>query len=118
MDPMTRSAVARITPSGQITEITDGVNPTGLTDGDSVLAGSNGALWFTDSGSPDAIGRIVISPIAATGSAIVVSSTAATVSGSVTPFADTTWFRSNTARVRRWLLPRRDRFRRPRRRGR
>ncbi len=90
MDPMTRSAVARITPSGQITEITDGVNPTGLTDGDSVLAGSNGALWFTDSGSPDAIGRIVISPIAATGSATVVSSTAATVSGSVTPFADTT----------------------------
>ena len=90
MDPMTRSAVARITPSGQITEITDGVNPTGLKDGDSVLAGSNGALWFTDTGSPDAIGRIVISPIAATGSATVVSSTAATVSGSVTPFADTT----------------------------
>ena len=39
MDPMTPSAVAEITPAGQITEMTNGVNPTGLRDGDSVLAG-------------------------------------------------------------------------------
>lgn len=90
MDPMTPSAVAEITPSGQITEITNGVNPTGLEDGDSILAGPNGALWFTDSRSPDAIGRIVISPIATTGPATAVSSTGATISGSVTPFADAT----------------------------
>jgi streptogramin lyase len=90
MDPMTPSAVAEITPSGQITEITNGVNPTGLEDGDSILAGPNGALWFTDSRPPDAIGRIVISPIAATGAATAVSSTAATITGSVTPFADIT----------------------------
>ena len=89
MDPMTPSAVAEITPSGQITEITNGVNPTGLEDGDSILAGPNGALWFTDSRSPDAIGRIVISPIAITGPATAVSSTGATITGSVTPFADT-----------------------------
>jgi len=88
MDPMTPSAVAEITPSGQITEITNGVNPTGLEDGDSILAGPNGALWFTDSRSPEAIGRIVISPIAATGPATAVSSVGATISGSVTPFAD------------------------------
>jgi hypothetical protein len=86
---MTPSAVAKITPSGKITEITNGVNPMGLEDGDSILAGPNGALWFTDSRSPSAIGRIVIPPIATTGPTTVVSSTAATISGSVTPFADT-----------------------------
>ena len=90
MDPMTPSAVAEITPAGQITEITNGVNPTGLRDGDSVLAGANGALWFTDSGSPNAIGRIVIPPVATTGPTTVVSTTGATISGSVTPLADTT----------------------------
>ena len=89
MDPVTPSAVAEITPSGRITEITNGVNPTGLEDGDSILAGPNGALWFTDSRSPNAIGRIVISPIAITGPTTAVSSTAATISGSVTPLADT-----------------------------
>lgn len=90
MDPMTPSAVAQITPSGQITEITNGVNPTGLADGDSILAGPNGALWFTDSGSPNAIGRIVIPPVATTGPTGAVSSTGATITGSVTPRADTT----------------------------
>ena len=89
MNPMTPSAVAEITPSGRITEITNGVNPTGLEDGDSILAGPNGALWFTDSRSPNAIGRIVISPIAITGPTTAVSSTAATISGSVAPLADT-----------------------------
>jgi virginiamycin B lyase len=90
MDPMTPSAVAEITPAGKITEITNGVNPTGLEDGDSVLAGVNGALWFTDSGSPNAIGRIILPPIATSGPTTTVSSTGATISGSVTPLADTT----------------------------
>jgi streptogramin lyase len=90
MDPMTPSAVAEITPAGRITEITNGVNPTGLEDGDSILAGPNGALWFTDTGSPKAIGRIIIPPVATTGPATMVSSTAATITGSVTPLADTT----------------------------
>ncbi len=91
MDPMTPSAVAEITPSGQITEITAGVDPTGLQDGDSILAGPNGALWFTDTDpAKPAIGRIVIAPVAATGAANAVSSATATISGSVTPLADTT----------------------------
>jgi virginiamycin B lyase len=90
MDPMTPSAVAEITPAGQITEITNGVNPTGLQDGDSVLAGATGALWFTDSGSPNAIGRIVIPPIATTGPTTAVSTTSATITGTVTPLADAT----------------------------
>jgi streptogramin lyase len=90
MDPMTPSAVAEITPSGQITEITNGVNPTGLMDGDSILAGPNGALWFSDTASPKAIGRIVIPPVATTGPTAAVSSTGGTVTGSVTPRADTT----------------------------
>jgi streptogramin lyase len=90
MGSMTPSAVAKITPSGQITEITQGVNPTGLSDGDSILAGPNGALWFTDSESPNAIGRIVIPPLATTGPTSAVASTSATIAGSVTPLADTT----------------------------
>ena len=90
MDPMTPSAVAEINPTGQITEITKGVNPAGLEDGDSILAGPNGALWFTDSRSPNAIGRIVIPAVATTGPTTTLSSTAATISGSVTPLADTT----------------------------
>jgi streptogramin lyase len=90
MDPMTPSAVAQITPSGQITEITKGVNPAGLKDGDSILAGPTGALWFTDSQSPSAIGRIVILPIATTGPTTSVSSTTATITGSATPLADAT----------------------------
>jgi virginiamycin B lyase len=90
MDPMTPSAVAEITASGQITEITEGVSPTGLKDGDSILAGPNGALWFTDGGTPNAVGRIVVPPLATTGAASAVASTSATITGLVTPLADTT----------------------------
>jgi streptogramin lyase len=90
MGGTTPSAVAEITPSGQITEITSGVHPDGLQDGDSILAGASGSLWFTDSESPNAIGRIVLAPVAVTGSASAVTTTAGTVSGSVTPRAATT----------------------------
>ena len=91
MDPMTPSAVAEITTSGEITEITAGVDPAGLQDGDAILAGPNGALWFTDSNpAKTAIGRIVIAPVSTTGAATAVSSATATISGSVTPLADTT----------------------------
>jgi hypothetical protein len=90
MGSATASAVAAITPAGQITEITKGVSPTGLQDGDSILAGSSGSLWFTDNESPNAVGRIVVPPVASTGGTTAVASTGATVSGSVTPLADTT----------------------------
>jgi virginiamycin B lyase len=84
------SAIAEITTSGQITEITSGVHPDGLADGDSILAGTGGSLWFTDSESPNAIGRIVLAPVAVTGSASAITSTTATIGGTVTPRADTT----------------------------
>jgi virginiamycin B lyase len=84
------SAIAQITPAGQITELTSGVHPDGLQDGDSILAGTNGSLWFTDEVSPDAIGRIVFAPVAVSGAASAITSTTATVAGTVTPRADTT----------------------------
>jgi streptogramin lyase len=90
MGGTTPSAIAEITPSGQITEITSGVHPDGLEDGDSILAGASGSLWFTDSESPNAIGRIVLAPVAVTGSGSTITTTTATVSGSVTPRAATT----------------------------
>jgi streptogramin lyase len=86
----TPSAIAVITPSGQITEITSGVHPDGLEDGDSILAGSNGSLWFTDSELPNAIGLIVLAPVAVTGSASAITTTTATIGGTVTPRAGTT----------------------------
>jgi streptogramin lyase len=91
MFPTTAAAVAEITPSGQITEITAGVNPTGLQDGDSITPGADGSLWFTDNGSAaKAVGRIVLAPIVSTGASSAVTSTGATVSGSVTPLANAT----------------------------
>jgi streptogramin lyase len=90
MGSTTPSAVAQITPSGQITEITKGVNPDGLQDGDSILAGTAGGLWFTDNESPKSIGQIVLAPVASTGPTTTVASTSATVSGSITPLAATT----------------------------
>jgi len=90
MGASTPSAVAQITPSGQITEITTGVHPMGLQDGDSILAATNGSLWFTDNVSPNAVGQIIIPPDASTGAATAVTSTSVTLSGSVTPLAAAT----------------------------
>jgi streptogramin lyase len=90
MGGTTPSAIAEITPAGAITEITSGVHPDGLQDGDSILASASGSLWFTDGASPDAIGRIVLAPVAVTGSGSAITTTDATVSGSVTPRAATT----------------------------
>ena len=68
MNPMTPSAVADHTRRPGAPEITNGVNPTGLEkQGDSVLAGADGALWLPPTvGGPNAMGRIVIPPIATT----------------------------------------------------
>jgi streptogramin lyase len=90
MGASTPSAVAQITPSGQITEITTGVHPAGLQDGDSILAATNGSLWFTDNVSPNAVGQIIIPPEASTGAATAITSASVTLSGTVTPLAAAT----------------------------
>jgi streptogramin lyase len=89
MFPTSPAAIAEITPSGQITEITKGVNPTGLQDGDSITPGADGSLWFTDNVTK-AVGRITLAPLVSTGAATAITTTSATISGSVTPLANAT----------------------------
>ena len=87
-DGLAAGGVARITTAGVITEFTAGLNtnPGQGGDGDALLTGPDGNLWFSDRGSK-AIGRISlqIPPTAATGATTAVANTTATVSGSVTP---------------------------------
>jgi streptogramin lyase len=52
--------IARITPSGAITQFTAGLNPEAGQDGDAIVSGPNGTLWFTDRGTPNAIGRVAL----------------------------------------------------------
>ena len=49
-------AIGRITPSGQITEFTSGLNAGSVPVG--IAPGADGNLWFTDRGTTRAIGRI------------------------------------------------------------
>ncbi len=49
-------AIGRITPAGQITEYRDGILKTAIPT--SLVAGSDGNVWFVDKGDPGAIGRI------------------------------------------------------------
>ncbi|HEX3910226.1 MAG TPA: hypothetical protein VHW67_05940 [Solirubrobacteraceae bacterium] len=58
VDQAMPGAVARVTPSGTVTEFTAGLNPMGGADGDEIVSGPDRNLWFTDLGSPKAIGRI------------------------------------------------------------
>ncbi len=87
-DQMAPGGVARITTSGVITEFTAGLNknPGQGSDGDALLTGPDGNLWFSDRGSL-AIGRISlqIPPNVTTGAASAVAATTATVAGTVTP---------------------------------
>jgi streptogramin lyase len=83
--------VARITTAGEITEFTAGLNPGQGADGDALLSGPDGNLWFSDRGSK-AIGRISlqIPPTATTGAASAITDTSASVSGMVNPLGSPT----------------------------
>ena len=87
-DGLAPGGVARITPAGVITEFTTGLNsdPGQGADGDVLLSGPDGNLWFSDRGSK-AIGKISlqIPPTATTGAASAVTNTTATVSGIINP---------------------------------
>ena len=88
-DGLAAGGVARITSAGVITEFTSGLNsnPGQGADGDVLLSGPDGNLWFSDRGS-GAIGRISlqIPPTATTGVASAVTNASATVSGTISPF--------------------------------
>ena len=92
-DGLAAGGVARVTPSGAITEFTTGLNtnPGQGADGDVLLPGPDGNLWFSDRGSK-AIGKISlqIPPTAITGAATAVTNTTATVSGTVDPLGSPT----------------------------
>jgi virginiamycin B lyase len=92
-DGVAAGGIARITPTGGITEFTSGLNtnPGQGADGDALLSGPDGNLWFSDRGS-EAIGRISlqIPPTATTGPASAVANTTATVSGTIDPLGSPT----------------------------
>jgi hypothetical protein len=77
------SRIARITPTGVVTEysagITTGSRPRYL------AVGPDGNIWFTEA-TGNAIGRLTLDPSATTGAAGQVGTSAATLSGIVTPF--------------------------------
>jgi streptogramin lyase len=79
--------IGRITPSGAITEfggLAPDAEPSGIT------AGPDGRIWFTELGA-DRIGRVTLDPPGVTtGAATGITTTAATLTGSVDPNAAAT----------------------------
>jgi streptogramin lyase len=91
--PDAPQSVDEITPAGQITNITAGLIPDGGMDGDSIVQGPDGNLWFNDAVMPTgAIGKISlqIAPTASTGPASAITTQGAIVSGSVNPLGSET----------------------------
>lgn len=58
IEQSTPGGIARITPAGAITQFTAGLNPEAGADGDAIAPGPGDTLWFTDRGTPNAIGRV------------------------------------------------------------
>ena len=85
--PPSPGSIARITPSGTITEFTNGLLPNANADGDQLENGPDGNIWFNDRGA-NAIGKVSLElpPTASTGAASAITTSTATVSGSVEPF--------------------------------
>ena len=80
--------IQRITPdTATMTTFTDGLDAgTDFNDAD-LIVGPDGNLWFSDRGTPKAIGRINVQspPAATTGTAAAITSSSATVQGTVNP---------------------------------
>ncbi len=87
VEQSTPGGVARITPSGQITETTKGLNPGAGADGDQLVTGADGNLWFDDNGTTRAIAQVALQlpPSASTGAASLITNTGARIAGTVTP---------------------------------
>src|SRR5437763_8526612 len=78
--------IARITPAGVITEFTHGLLTGAGADGDQLITGPDGNLWFSDRGAR-AVGRVLLQlpPTARTDRAHRVTRSAAKVFGFVNP---------------------------------
>jgi streptogramin lyase len=90
-------AVDRIIPAEVITpedihRFSMGLHPEGIQDGDYIITGPDGNLWFTDSFAPKGIGKVLlqIPPMATTGGASVITSSTATIAGTVDPLGSAT----------------------------
>jgi streptogramin lyase len=82
--------IGRITPSGAITEFPV---PTPASEPSRITAGPDGRMWFTELGV-DRIGRVTLDPPGVTtGPATGITTTAATLTGSVDPNAAATSYR-------------------------
>jgi streptogramin lyase len=86
-DEGTTPAIGRITPAGAISEFSAGLDASDTPYG--IAPGGDGNVWFT---TVDSIGRITTGPGVATGEASGMSSTAATLNGSVRPNSQLTTF--------------------------
>lgn len=80
------NAVGRITTSGAVTMVSGGI--TASADLRGIAAGSDGAMWFAE--FRGAIGRVTVAPAAEGVTASSVTSSAATLTGSLRPNAQTT----------------------------
>lgn len=95
MNPLTApEAVDRIIPTdpSDIHRFSMGLHPEGIQDGDYIITGPDGNLWFTDSFAPKGIGKVSlqIPPTATTGAASAITSSAATIAGTVNPLGSAT----------------------------
>ena len=84
--------VAEMTTAGAVTEFPTPSSMAGM-DGDSMLQGPDGNLYYNDSGTPVALAQVNLheKPLVTTGAASAVTASTASVAGSVTPLtADTT----------------------------
>ncbi len=87
----TTPAIGRITPAGAITAFTSGLPSDSVPQ--FIIAGADGNLWFNDeAASAPAIGKVSlqIPPAASTGAASAVTTSTATLSGTVNPLGAST----------------------------
>jgi streptogramin lyase len=98
LDPTTApEAVDRIVPAATITpadieRLSMGLHPDGVQDGDEIITGPDGNLWFTDSFAPKGIGKVSlqIPPTATTGTASAITASTATIAATVDPLGSAT----------------------------
>lgn len=83
--------IARITPGGAIEQFKHGLLPHAGSDGDQLVSGPDGNLWFTDRGAK-AIGRVALQlrPTARTGPARNIFRSSAKILGFVNPLGSAT----------------------------
>jgi streptogramin lyase len=80
------TSLARVTTAGAITEFTSGLSPTGGEDGGAMIEGPDKSLWFTETGTPKAIGKLDLQlPVPNTGSTTTTTGTTTTTSPPAVP---------------------------------